>query len=114
MRYDCPACGETLRFKLLKFRPVPQPGVSVWQRQFARVCRFCGGYLDVNLHPLEKRVAAVGQVTFVLLFVVVGPLLPAAPVRRVGLALFSLYLCFFGFIRYRYLRDWQRCKVFGA
>lgn len=114
MRYDCPACGETLRFKLLKFRPVPQPGVSVWQRQFARVCRFCGGYLEENPYPLEQRGGTVFLVIFVLWSSVVGPLLPAAPVRWVGLGLMALYFCFFGFTRYRYLRDWQRYKVFGA
>jgi predicted RNA-binding Zn-ribbon protein involved in translation (DUF1610 family) len=110
MQHDCPHCGESLKWKLVRSKPLPG------ERRFLPnhaipVCPNCGGELAPNAHWSEQVVGAVIGIPLLGFLSARATITPTLAVV-VGFGVFALWGSIFAFFHFRYWRHWQRYKAY--
>jgi predicted RNA-binding Zn-ribbon protein involved in translation (DUF1610 family) len=110
MQHNCPHCGESLKWKLVRSKPLPG------ERRFlpiqaVPVCPNCGGELATNFHWSEQVVSAVIAIPLVGFLSARAAITPALAIA-LGAGVLALWVAIFAFFQFRYWRHWQRYKAY--
>jgi predicted RNA-binding Zn-ribbon protein involved in translation (DUF1610 family) len=110
MKHDCPHCGVSLKFRLV--RSVPLPGQRAFlPEQAVPVCPACGGKLAQNRHWSEGVFAGVIGL-MVLVFTNMRSALEPETALWSGSAAIVAAGALLGFFHFRYWRTLQRYKAY--
>lgn len=111
MLHDCPHCGVSLKWKLVKSKPLPGER-KILPNQAMPVCSSCGGGLAWNTHWSEAATA-------IILFLSVWALTAfrsnfwLAVGGWLGVVIVAICATTFVFFHFRYWRRWQRYKAYA-
>lgn len=110
MKHDCPHCRTSLKWKLVRSKPLPGERKFLPNKAVA-VCPQCGGQLASNIHWSEGVAGPVVGLPLLCFFA-----FRPAMLKHVALWWFAavtvLWILVFSFLHLRYWRHWERYKPY--
>lgn len=109
MIHSCPHCGVSLKWKLVKSKPLPGER-KILPNQAIPVCSSCGGGMVSNTHWSEA-VAAIILFLSVWAFLALRSTFSRVGAIWLGVAILAIWVATYVFFYFRYWRHWQRYKA---
>ena len=110
MRHNCPYCKQSIKWRLVRSKPLPGER-KVFPKQAVAVCPVCGGELAANTHWSEHMAGAIVAIPL-LVFTNIRSGITITLAAWLGAGVLAFWAAAFAFFHFRYWRNWQRYKKY--